>query len=210
MWAPTSKYQKLPEPEQNHLSPRYGDNVSHHGESILMSDFSSKAPLLTQTYSAVPTETPLLDHSSPDVVLVPSYTGFQRKRLTGWRWGAFLSATTAAFVLIMNASTALWAIKVYGAATLIEIYNGDCGRVEKYNTWVHFGINALSTALLSGSNYCMQCLSAPSREEIEKAHANKRWLDIGVPSLRNLRSISWKKVILWWLLGVSSIPLHLL
>lgn len=36
------------------------------------------------------------------------------------------------------------------------------------------------------------------------------WLDIGVPSLRNLRRISTRRVVLWWLLALSSIPLHLL
>jgi hypothetical protein len=68
----------------------------------------------------------------------------------------------------------------------------------------------LSTVLLSGSNYCMQCLSAPSREEVNAAHAKGKWLDIGIPSVHNLKSISMKKVGLWWCLGLSSVPLHLM
>ena len=76
--------------------------------------------------------------------------------------------------------------------------------------WLHFVINVLCTALLSASNYCMQCLSAPTRQDIDKAHAQKKWLDIGIPSVRNLRSITWKHITLWWLLAISSIPLHLM
>lgn len=73
-------------------------------------------------------------------------------------------------------------------------------------------INVLSTVLLSGSNYCMQVCSAPTRRDIDLAHssATAKWLDIGVPSLRNLKHISLRKRALWCLMGLSSLPLHLL
>ena len=56
----------------------------------------------------------------------------------------------------------------------------------------------------------MQCLTSPTRDEIDKAHARYDWLDIGILSLRNLRRISWDRIGLWWLLAFSSIPIHLL
>ncbi|MCJ1312051.1 hypothetical protein MMC25_005725 [Agyrium rufum] len=56
----------------------------------------------------------------------------------------------------------------------------------------------------------MQILTAPTRAEIDEAHTRGRWLDIGVPSVRNLRSISRKRVLLWFGLAFSSLPLHLL
>lgn len=56
----------------------------------------------------------------------------------------------------------------------------------------------------------MQCLSAPTRSEVDKAHSQGIWLDIGVPSVRNLRRLSTPRIVLWWLLAISSIPLHLL
>ena len=56
----------------------------------------------------------------------------------------------------------------------------------------------------------MQRLSAPSRGDIDRAHAKRRWLDIGIPSVRNFGSMSTKAKILWILLGASSVPLHLL
>ncbi len=130
---------------------------------------------------------------------------------TGWRVGALTAASLATVALIINISVAAWASSKFGfEGGIATVYTGDCKKVEKWNTWIHLAINALSTALLSGSNYCMQCVCAPTRAEVDKAHAKRRWLDIGVPSLRNLRSISWQKVILWWSLGLSSIPLHLM
>lgn len=56
----------------------------------------------------------------------------------------------------------------------------------------------------------MQCLAAPTRKEIDRFHAQGKYLDIGVPSVRNLRAIPRSKVLLWWALGLSSIPLHLM
>ena len=55
----------------------------------------------------------------------------------------------------------------------------------------------------------MQCLSSPTRAEINKAHNEERWLDIGVLSVKNLRRVSWRRICLWWCLALSSIPLHL-
>lgn len=78
------------------------------------------------------------------------------------------------------------------------------------SAWLHLAINVLGTILLGASNYCMQCLSFPTRDEVNKAHSRGAWLDIGVPSVRNLRQISSKRLALWWLLAVSSIPLHFL
>ena len=89
------------------------------------------------------------------------------------------------------------------------VFSGDCGKIEKKDTWVHLGLNVVATVLLASSNYCMQLLSAPSRTEVDKAHAKQKWLDVGIASVRNLRFLRKKKVASWWLLGISSIPLHL-
>jgi hypothetical protein len=78
------------------------------------------------------------------------------------------------------------------------------------NTRVHFAINAVSAVLLSASNYCIQCLSVPTRKEIHEAHTSGKWLDIGVASVTNLEEIGKRKLFFSWCLGLSSIPLHLL
>ena len=135
----------------------------------------------------------------------------RRKRHTGWRAGAMTCTCTAAAVLIVNTVLTIWATYSFpmqdGIGTLID---GSCSRVKSSGLWLHFAINALSTLLLGASNYCMQYLTSPTRQEVDKAHARRVWLDIGVQSVRNLWCISWIKIILWCLLGLSSVPLHLM
>ena len=59
-------------------------------------------------------------------------------------------------------------------------------------------------------DYCAQLLAAPTRSEVDTAHHNGEWLDIGVPSLRNLwkKRIAGKRKAAWTLLMISSVLLH--
>ena len=117
----------------------------------------------------------------------------------------------AAVVLIINLILTIWAVSSSGVQNgLRTLQDGGCKRTATLTFWTHLAINALSTLLLGASNYSMQCLSSPTRGEIDKAHGKGVWLDIGVPSVRNLRHLSTARVSLWWLLAISSIPLHLL
>lgn len=135
-----------------------------------------------------------------------------RKHLQGWRMGITLCAATAGTVLIVNLSLTIWASVKFDLQDggLGTVQEGSCQKTRDLSLWLHLAINVLSTLLLSASNYCMQCLSAPTREEVDRAHHRGKWLDIGVPSLRNLTGISWYRLVLWWLLALSGIPLHLL
>jgi hypothetical protein len=49
--------------------------------------------------------------------------------------------------------------------------------------------NSRSTLLLAASNNCSQLLIAPTRPDVDKAHAEGRWLHIGVASLKNFMRI---------------------
>jgi len=123
----------------------------------------------------------------------------------------FVCAATAGTVLSINSMLTLWASIRYGnAGGLATIQEGSCQKTKTLSLWLHLAINVLSTILLSASNYCMQCLSSPTREEVDKAHRKRVWLDIGVPSVRNLHQISWYRIALWYALALSGIPLHLL
>ena len=125
--------------------------------------------------------------------------------------GVTLCAFTAGTVLIINVLVTIWGTARLGVhGSLVTLQDGDCSKTKKLSLWLHLAINILSTLLLGASNYCMQCLSSPSRAEIDSAHSQHVWLDIGVPSVRNLRRVSWNKIILWWLFAISTIPLHLL
>ena len=120
------------------------------------------------------------------------------------------SAWTGA-VFLLNLILTLWATQKFGVQNGVGILvDGECSRTRKASTWIHLAINVLSTVLLSASNYCMQILTAPTRSEVDRAHVEGRWLDIGVPSVRNLKWISAKRVCIWMCLALSSLPLHLL
>lgn len=128
----------------------------------------------------------------------------------GWRAGALISSCIAALSLIINIAVVAWLGSRNDGLGVVEIFNGDCGKVQTMDIWVHLAINVISTLLLGGSNYCMQCLSAPTRLDIDRAHARGKWLDIGVPSARNLFAIPRYKALLWLILGLTSVPLHLM
>ena len=129
----------------------------------------------------------------------------------GWRVGVFICAVIAGLVFTVNVAVTIWAATKFGVQKGIgTIQDGSCAEARSLSLWLHVAINALSTLLLSASNYTMQCLSSPTRDEVDKAHKQGIRLDIGVPSIRNLRLISWNRIILWWLLALSGIPLHFL
>ena len=129
----------------------------------------------------------------------------------GWRSGISLCGGAAFTVLAVNITLVISASTHYGVfGGFGTIMDGSCEKTKNLSLWLHFAINALSTILLGASNYCMQCLSSPTRLEIDKAHSQGICLDIGVSSIRNLRRISRGRHLLWWLLAVSSIPLHLM
>jgi uncharacterized protein DUF6536 len=135
-------------------------------------------------------------------------------RLVGWKFGVTGWAVAVIMTLFINIGLSAFAITGShrgfdkGIRTLLQ---GECSNITRYNIVAHLIINVLSTLLLSGSNYCMQCLSAPTRQDIDNAHKGGISLDIGIPSLRNLVAFgpNWR-VLMWTLLGISSLPLHLL
>ncbi|KAI1746556.1 hypothetical protein F4782DRAFT_544181 [Xylaria castorea] len=114
-------------------------------------------------------------------------------------------------ILVANISLAAYAVSRYKSNNGVGlIHDNDCGTVKHLDQYLHLLINILSTGILSASNYCMQLQAAPNREEIDRAHRNNIWLDIGVPSWRNLRFISAWRRLSGVLLAFSSLPLHLI
>lgn len=129
----------------------------------------------------------------------------------GYHVGVLCCTTTAAVVLLINVILCVVAsAKREIAGGFGTLFEGDCHKVKRMNLWLHLLINILSTLLLGASNYTMQCVSAPTRADINKAHRNHGWMDIGIPSVRNLGRISWPRKILWCCLILSSVPLHLI
>lgn len=128
----------------------------------------------------------------------------------GWRGGARIAFFGVCFVLVVNTIFLVFITTYYPKmGGFPVIFRGTCTDAEFRNRVWHLVINALSTALLAASNYCMQLLCAPNRSNIDRAHAQGVWLDIGIPSIRNLRFVSWWRRFFWIALCFSSIPLHL-
>ncbi|PLB49785.1 hypothetical protein P170DRAFT_510249 [Aspergillus steynii IBT 23096] len=128
-----------------------------------------------------------------------------------WRFVVFLSFLVSLVVLLLNLVFLIW------AATRNQVrksrgvlFEGGCEKVQRLNVGIHFLINVLATIILAASNYGMQCLSAPTRCDVDRAHGNGRWLDIGVPSIRNLAHVSVRRCLLWIGLAFTALPLHLL
>ena len=131
---------------------------------------------------------------------------------TGWHTGVLAWAAVVVAVLLINIGLTIYVATnpeykmERGTGTL---YSGSCAKNKTIGLWLHLGINVLSTLLLAGSNYTQQCLAAPTRSEIDAAHAMRRWMDIGVPSVRNLFRIKAERTLLWIAIGITSVPLHL-
>ena len=132
-------------------------------------------------------------------------------KYSGWRMGLLVSCIAVGVCLLINTMFTIYAVSVdHAPGGIGTLFTGSCDEVKKLDIWIHVCLNILGIALLGASNYTMQCLSSPTRAEIDTAHSKGIWLDIGVPSVRNLRHIGWRKDILWLLLGTFSFPLHCL
>ncbi|KAL8997821.1 MAG: hypothetical protein Q9169_002993 [Polycauliona sp. 2 TL-2023] len=120
-------------------------------------------------------------------------TSLKQRYFEGWRAGAIMSCATALAVLIVNIAVTSWAVKNYPSANGIgTIFSGNCARAKSINTWLQIIVNVLSSTLLAASNYCMQCAGSPTRVEVDAAHARGKILDIGIPSIQNLRFIGFE------------------
>ena len=116
-----------------------------------------------------------------------------------------------AIVLMANAAITMWtSITLTVSDGIGTLHVGPCAEVKKTGLGLHILINFLGTLLLGASNLCMQCLSSPTRSEVDAQHAQKEWLVIGILSLRNLRKINRRRVWLWFFLGMTSFPIHLM
>ena len=125
--------------------------------------------------------------------------------------GVKICASTAAIVLFENIGLTIGASVRYGLSNgITTIQEGKCQETKHLGLWIHLVINILNTILLAASNYCMHVLSSPTRQEVDQAHSRNIWLDIGVPSVRNLWNIARSRLAFWWLLAFLGIPLHLL
>jgi hypothetical protein len=136
----------------------------------------------------------------------------RQSRFYGWRMGIVFGSTMSAFVLCCNiiAIVVASSLGIKKNGHFLDVISADGVAISRWSAVFHVIINVFSTILLAASNYTMQVLCSPTRSDLDAAHAKGLWLDVGLPSLRNLRYLPRGRVALGLLLGFSSIPLHLL
>lgn len=134
-------------------------------------------------------------------------------RLSGWRKSAVINTILVSIVfLILTLSHVFLVARSGDPAGYHVIYSGGCAdnKIGRLNTLLHLLINILSSLVLASSNFFMQVLNAPSREELDNAHEKGTSLDVGVSSPGNFFKVSLFKKTMWILFFLSSIPIHVL
>ncbi|KAI9044647.1 uncharacterized protein KD926_011617 [Aspergillus affinis] len=136
-----------------------------------------------------------------------------------WTKGVKFAMRWTALVLFVNIVLAIIAIAMgYSGSSASNdrstvstaIYDGKCSVSGGWASGLHVLINILSTGLLAASNYAMQTLSAPSREDVDAAHSKGKWLDIGIFSYRNILAMDNRRKLIWLVLLLTSVPIHLM
>lgn len=111
--------------------------------------------------------------------------------MTGWRGGIALNMFLALVCLVFAIVAVVLAITTKRLTGESEaIFEGKCSRARSIDLGLHAGINVFAMFFIAGGNYVAQVLASPTRTEVASAHGKQRWMDIGIPSIRNLMGIS--------------------
>lgn len=133
---------------------------------------------------------------------------------TGWRVGALFNVVLLTFCLLVEVIMLIVAVQTdEGAGSPLDgvVYSGDCATISRITDPVALLINILATIMIASSNYIMQCLCAPTRQELRNAHHSfNRYLRVGISSPVNVAHVSGWRALMWWLMALTSIPVHLL
>ena len=90
------------------------------------------------------------------------------------------------------------------------LFAGNCSKARRLSEILHFAIIAASFLVTFSSNKFLYLAVAPLPEEVGRAHARCKWLDIGVNSWRNLQYVSRRRRWCWAIILLSSVPVQLL
>ncbi|KAK8019198.1 hypothetical protein PG990_004336 [Apiospora arundinis] len=128
----------------------------------------------------------------------------------GWKGGATCNVLLAFVLLVIAVICLILAITREVVAGETVIFSGSCDTATSINTGLHAAINVFAIILLVGTNYVFQILSSPTRLELASAHNKKQWLDIGIPSLRNLFHVSGLRTALIALALLSAVTTQII
>ncbi|KAJ5109388.1 hypothetical protein N7456_006063 [Penicillium angulare] len=91
----------------------------------------------------------------------------------------------------------------------ITMYRGSCKTAQYMKIGLHLLLNVLSVAMTATSSYCCTILMAPSRSDVDEAHAKGTWLSIGVSSWRNFWNLKAQSQVLWVSLLATSMIMQM-
>jgi hypothetical protein len=133
---------------------------------------------------------------------------------SGWRYTALVLAMLVAVLTVFLTSILFVSLHRLGNgwAAIMDnsaFFVGSCEISSRLNTFLHFLINMVSSGILASSNFFMQVLCAPTRDDINKAHRKRYPLEIGVQSWKNLWRIPIVNVLMWLAFAGSSVPFHI-
>jgi hypothetical protein len=126
-----------------------------------------------------------------------------------WRRMLLMWTVVAWIVLVTHiCAAALLPKGDFGLGILAE--SKDCASFKRKHTAWSLFLNTLATLVFVASNYGLQCLSSPTREDLDAAHAEGHAMEVGLPSVKNLLRIGWTRRVIWLLLATSGLPMHAL
>ncbi|KAF5964045.1 hypothetical protein FBULB1_13014 [Fusarium bulbicola] len=100
-----------------------------------------------------------------------------------WQVSLIGGACACIIVLIINLGVTIWSSVSLKSTDNNEngekssrriIYEGSCSTSRTLSIVIHLLINIFASILLAASNYGMQCLTAPTRADVDKAHTRKQ------------------------------------
>ncbi|KAL2887514.1 hypothetical protein HOO65_050635 [Ceratocystis lukuohia] len=116
---------------------------------------------------------------------------------SGWRATLLLNLGVTFTILMLLVAVFIAVITRTNSLTKRDaLFTGACENVENIGYGLHVVTSAMAIAILAIGNYTFQVLSSPTRAEVVAAHEKKWWLDIGIPSVRNLGYISSGRVVI--------------
>lgn len=136
---------------------------------------------------------------------------WKQKHLSGRTVSLRFLATCVALMLVINICVFIygWKRGTLGSAAF-TIAKGPCAKIKKLDLVFHAIINVLGIIALAAVGSFLTALSSPTRQDMDHAHAQGFWFDIGVPSIRNLNHIGRVRKWLSIVLFIFSLPIHIM
>jgi hypothetical protein len=183
----------------------FPENKTAKGSKAHSAKEKSKSSLSDVTFGSVQLLSPWFPQIvENEEVAITWRTRLKRRRVVLWSCftlGSMICITNLVLTLVS------WIHVGVSNDQISTIFEGDCRTATRLDTGLHVLINILGTLLLSASNLALQLVVSPTRHDVDVAHKKGVWLDIGVPSFRNLWHISGSSVIVVRIIrSLSSLP----